>query len=689
MRHANVADAHHNSHNRYPPPCDPGTRLDILAKISECLSGPGISSICWLYGVAGSGKSAIAQSISEVLTEKGKLAASFFFNREDDQRSSTKHVIATIAYQLAINVPNAKGPICEALQHDQTILDTVFDNQLGKLIVEPLQSLPEPESPWVIVIDALDECGDVIRMSQLITTLAVLRSNGRIQFFVTSRIEPYIRAIFTDTRRNISVLSYDLQDFKADDDLRLFFKNRLHEIRHVRSHVMPEISESWPSNDELDALVRKSSGLFIYASTVVKFIGSEHTIPDKQLEVVLNIAERPNARIHADLDQLYKQVLSTSPDLDQLRLVIGAIILLRTPLSPLELACLLGMEVAQVLLVLEGLHSILSIPPTPNAGTLTSYHLSLRDFLTSPERAGIYFVDPPLKHADLAECCLKHVVKLPKFAYPTLGDPARCQQAVEQHLRELNSGDRIAVRYACWYWPSHTLDSDAKRKAQNLYMKAFCRRYTLSWSMIIFGVQPNMEMARERDWNWERKIDGWRRAAEAKKALEERERQYAEKRSIFQQFREWCQEKLVLRLLQGLALFLYISWKLLELCTAILWRLQVVIWLLQVLLWVVLHIVMLAEEKVWTRLAPVVQAIQRALDLVTLSHLVELAMQRGMRLLLELMVIPAILFLVVVGVLLWPLLWKPAPNWDPLPREVEECLTQAKSCMDVSRLLFF
>ena len=683
LRRASVANAQHNSRSRYPPPCDPGTRVDILAKISECVSEPGVHSICWLYGVAGSGKSAIAQSISELFAKKGKLAASFFFNREEDRRSSTEHVIATIAYQLAINIPNAKGPICEALKQDETILDTLFENQLQKLIIEPLRSLPtEPDSSWVIVIDAIDECKDVIRMAQLMAPITVPHSNGRfpIQFFITSRNEPHIRAMFMSMRGTIPTLSYDLQDFKADGDLRLFFENRLQEIRQERNHVMPGISSSWPLNNELEALVRKSSGLFIYASTVVKFIGDEHAIPDKQLEVVLSIADRPNTRIHADLDQLYKQVLSASPDLDQLKWVIGAIILLRIPLSPPELACLLSMEVAPLLLVLQPLHSIISIPPNPDAGTLKSFHLSLHDFLTSRERSGIYFIDLSLQHADLAKCCLKRIVTLPRFTYLPLSDPARCRLAVEQHLKEINSSDRIALRYACWYWSSHLSDSCAMQKELMVEMKAFCCRYTLSWSMILFDMQSNMEVVRERDWDRQRMLEGWRRAAEGEeRALDGKQGTWwTDKWAVWGKF---LQESVTIRMLQALIILFWLSMRLLELAGSVLTLMSFVIWTLQALVWVLLQVARLGE-MVWVELGTVVRVLQRVLEVVALSMLVELAVQRGMRLLLEVMLIPAIVLLVMLLWLLWPLLWKPPPH--PLPRDVKICLAQAKSWMSVS-----
>jgi hypothetical protein len=100
---------------------------------------------------------------------------------------------------------------------------------------------------------------------------------------------------------------------------------------------------------------------------------------------------------HTDLDRLYMQVLSSSPSLPDLQLVLGAIILLGMPLSIENLARLLLVEVEHVQLVLEGLHSIVSIPEDPNAA-VTVFHLSLREFLTSKDCTDKYFIDTSLKH---------------------------------------------------------------------------------------------------------------------------------------------------------------------------------------------------------------------------------------------------------------------------------------------------
>jgi len=57
-------------------------------------------------------------------------------------------------------------------------------------------------------------------------------------------------------------------------------------------------------------------------------------------------------------------VLSVYLDIGSVRLVVDAIVLLRTPLSPQALGYLLRIKYGQLQLVLERLHSILSIPTT-------------------------------------------------------------------------------------------------------------------------------------------------------------------------------------------------------------------------------------------------------------------------------------------------------------------------------------
>ena len=100
---ASALGAFHNSGERFDPPrCHPRTRIHILAKIMNWIVGEveWDKFIMWLYGPAGAGKSAIAQTIAEQCYASHLLLASFFFSRTDPKRNTEKSLIASIAYQM-------------------------------------------------------------------------------------------------------------------------------------------------------------------------------------------------------------------------------------------------------------------------------------------------------------------------------------------------------------------------------------------------------------------------------------------------------------------------------------------------------------------------------------------------------------------------------------------------------------
>jgi hypothetical protein len=111
---ASAPGAFHNSGERFNPPrCHPKTRIHIIAKIMNWIVGEveWDRFVMWLYGPAGAGKSAIAQTIAEHCHASHLLLASFFFSRTDPKRNNEKSLIASIAYQITLNVPEARGAI--------------------------------------------------------------------------------------------------------------------------------------------------------------------------------------------------------------------------------------------------------------------------------------------------------------------------------------------------------------------------------------------------------------------------------------------------------------------------------------------------------------------------------------------------------------------------------------------------
>ena len=94
--------------------------------ISQMSSGLGVddqnTGILWFYGPAGAGKSAIDHNIADRCDLEKLLLANFFFSRSDPTRSNSKSFIATISYQIAINIPRARENVVAAIERDPPIL---------------------------------------------------------------------------------------------------------------------------------------------------------------------------------------------------------------------------------------------------------------------------------------------------------------------------------------------------------------------------------------------------------------------------------------------------------------------------------------------------------------------------------------------------------------------------------------
>ena len=65
---------------------------------------------------------------------------------------------------------------------------------------------------------------------------------------------------------------------------------------------MHDVPLPWPSEQDLDTLMKKSDGLFIFVTTLMNFFTEGSGLPQEKLQSVLEV--------EAGLDPLYMQVLS-------------------------------------------------------------------------------------------------------------------------------------------------------------------------------------------------------------------------------------------------------------------------------------------------------------------------------------------------------------------------------------------
>ena len=421
---------------------------------------PRDQNVFWLNGLAGTGKSTIAQSFSEVIFGEGILGASFFCSRDYLDRKELKNIFPTLAYQLACRYPRFRRHLVATLKKDPTLAHTSLISQLENLLVNPLSA---EKISCIIVIDALDECVDDQPASAVLSVLGrLVKQLPMVRFFITGRPEPRIRTgfrlpllqPFTQT-----FLLHEVELASVDNDIRLYLTQRLTMISKQRSDL--DLPNPWPSDSELTALTQKSSGLFIFASTLVRFIGSEHHEPKDRLQLVLSRANKTTYEGRAGIDSLYSQILLHAfSDVHEtevftgMRRILGAIILAFNPLSRRDLSMTLCTSAAFISTTLRHLHSVLLIP-ADEFEKIRVFHKSFPDFLQDRERCtdSRFHIDPTAHHGDMALSCLDLVGGLERD--PCSLPPFTMNQDVIDLPELLENKLGGAVRYACSHWARH------------------------------------------------------------------------------------------------------------------------------------------------------------------------------------------------------------------------------------------
>ncbi|KAF9442834.1 hypothetical protein P691DRAFT_779197 [Macrolepiota fuliginosa MF-IS2] len=401
---AGAPDAGLNANARYPPPkCHPDSRRRILEKLEQWLLDPHWGMF-WLYGPAGVGKSAIAQTFAEHAKTLERLGAAYFFFAPDDKRSDPLCLIPSLAYQLAVLDAPYKEALAPLFAADPSILRKTLHLQFQRLIVDPfslLASRPQHATrhPYLVVIDGLDECSDELAQDELICLInkASQRKDLPLLWLICSRPEPYL--MYTFSRPDYSIRCYR-EELVIDDetrrDVERYLRDSFEKILTSSRYVITVPQDGcWPPQDDFRVISRASSGLFIFAETVIRVVNDpEVRNPTIQLKLLLGMLKGLNhvgARnpLRA-LDIFYTRILSKVSDLylpvvtDFLGFRIYSD---RHTVRGVEVLC--GAE-GILHGAMEDLHSVVRVPPLEDAAKkfISFYHKSFGDYLKDHRRSG-------------------------------------------------------------------------------------------------------------------------------------------------------------------------------------------------------------------------------------------------------------------------------------------------------------
>jgi hypothetical protein len=452
--------------------CLRGTRLTVLKSILDWYTDRDLNrSIFWLTGDSGTGKSAIAYTSCRTFANKLSLGASFFFSRDQEQRSKIDHVFITLAYRLCFTFPQLRSRIEQALQDETLLTSPSLRRQLRELILIPIcQEAGSLSSPILIVIDALDECDGTDGGNSIIQLIDILADELEahhelppLKFLVTSRPHEHLLRVFSremvHSRTSLLRLG-EVEAFEHEQDLRLFIDARLRDL--ASEYKVIRNIEGWPSDSDVTDLLNLSGGLFITAVTLLRMMkckGEDNSVDPRAFLDQLRRSEHQTAsldEVYCDLLRMVARCHVAHKERNDLTLLLAFIVLAFDRLDTADIDALLGIQSQHFL---PALRSVIDVPT--GGGPLLALHASFHDFMVDPERC----VGTPINHIDAT---LYHL-KLGKICLGKLGGLKRDLLELGEHqgqssmlITKASVKKRIALipkelSYAIKHWSMHVV----------------------------------------------------------------------------------------------------------------------------------------------------------------------------------------------------------------------------------------
>ena len=450
--------------------CTKNTRKAILTTLQLWANDKMATKVYWLNGMAGTGKTTIAYSFSEILHETDSLGGTFFSSHLQVDTSDVRCIIPTISLQLAKYLPSLRPLILEVVEDNPDCSSWRIGRQFLNFIARPLTAVYKDISEVVvvpvIVLDALDECSDQSLVAELLDMILKHSKSVPVKFFITSRPEVVLKETFGHSWSHSNFILHEVEKEIVQADIELYIKDFL-----LSGHNR----HGWPPQTEVQSLVSMSGTLFIYAATVCKYIAQRGSsnMP-RRLSNVVNSAVEITSGLTQPLDILYERILdaaytSTShEERSDIDMVLVAVVYAYNPLSISAISALMQMPIEHTEAALSSLHSLIYIPSQGSHTPISIFHASFYTFISTQNVSSKHYHDPYGSHKHLALQCLSLMER-------EWSEKERVSYLVERQY----GGISESLAYACSSWAFHFTLTDNNNGSDEL--KEFFKRNLLRW----------------------------------------------------------------------------------------------------------------------------------------------------------------------------------------------------------------
>lgn len=401
------------------------------------------------------------------------------------------------------------------MQTNPRIDSLAIYDQWEKLVLQPLAKeakINMSQSPFLIVIDALDECESEDDISQLIQCLNDITRLKHVRFrvFITSRPEQPINLGFgrIESLLRRDFILHDIEKSLVEHDLGLYYQDKLTHIGK-RFHI----DQNLLSDESINYLVHKSQGLFIHAATACRFIQDGEELAGERLALLIS-KDTPSVNSEEELDRMYTTVLThsfkLSGKLDSEEMtrrkvlfhrVIRSIVVVYDALSISQLSDILQQPRAEISKTLHQLHSIIDVPEQDD-GVIRLLHPSFRDYIVDSKRCSheLYAIDMQKAHRQLFRCCLQILLAHLRRNPCDIRHPG--MKALHISKIDIDKNIPFSVQYASQYWIGHLQQSHID-SGDDADMEKFFQTKYLFWletlaliGRLSYGVAMMMDLER-------------------------------------------------------------------------------------------------------------------------------------------------------------------------------------------------
>jgi len=220
--------------------CLPDTRVEIIDSIcrwafglcdATLQSGSASSSVLWLCGGDGSGKTAIINSLAARFSTLCSLGSIYAFNQGHPAETHPGNVFSTIARGIADYDPSYKDRLVAIIQEDTALRRTTdCKTQFNSFVTAFSTEGGDASGRCLIVIDEFDKSGDEATRGELLARLTedADRIPPGVRIIVASRFESDIKDALHTNPPGVHVVM--MEDIPLDTtlrDIRLYANHQL------------------------------------------------------------------------------------------------------------------------------------------------------------------------------------------------------------------------------------------------------------------------------------------------------------------------------------------------------------------------------------------------------------------------------------------------------------------------------